>query len=198
MVVLSKIYTRTGDRGTTALGNGRRVRKDHLRIVAYGVVDELNSVLGLALMGGIEAEGTAVLRTAQNDLFDLGADLCLPEKAGRGKTRPPRSAPLRITADHVEPLEKAIDRFNASLPPLRSFVLPSGSPAAAWLHLARTVCRRAERAVVALSRRERVNEHALIYLNRLSDLLFVMARRANAGGHADVLWVPGGSLSAQR
>ena len=198
MVVLSKIYTRTGDRGTTALGDGRRVRKDHLRIAAYGVVDELNSVLGLVLMGAIEAEGTAVLRRAQNDLFDLGADLCLPEKAGRGKARPPRSAPLRITADHVEPLEEAIDRFNASLPPLKSFVLPGGSPAAAWLHLARTVCRRAERAVVALSRRDRVNEQALIYLNRLSDLLFVMARRANAGGQGDVLWVPGGSLSAKR
>jgi cob(I)alamin adenosyltransferase len=195
MVVLSKIYTGTGDRGTTALGDGRRVRKDHLRVAAYGVVDELNAVLGLALMGGLESEGTVVLRAVQNDLFDLGADLCVPEKSGRGKARRPGPAPLRITAGHVKPLEETIDRFNASLPPLKSFVLPGGSPASAWLHLARTVCRRAERAVVALSRRARVNEQAIIYLNRLSDLLFVMARRANAGGHGDLLWKPGGSLT---
>lgn len=198
MVVLSKIYTRTGDRGTTALGDGRRVRKDHLRIAAFGAVDELNSVLGLVLMGGLETEGTVVLRGVQNDLFDLGADLCVPDKPGRGKARRPRSAPLRITADHVTPLETTIDRFNASLPPLKSFVLPGGSPAAAWLHLARTVCRRAERSVVALSRRSRVNDQAIIYLNRLSDLLFVMARRANAGEHGDLLWVPGGSLPDKR
>lgn len=195
MVVLSKIYTRTGDRGTTALGDGHRVRKDHLRIAAFGDVDELNSVLGLALMGGLETEGTAVLRTVQNDLFDLGADLCVPEKSGREKARRPGPAPLRITAAHIGPLEKTIDHFNESLPPLQSFVLPGGAPAAAWLHLARTVCRRAERTVVALSRRSRVNRQAIIYLNRLSDLLFVMARRANAGGHGDVLWVPGRSLA---
>jgi cob(I)alamin adenosyltransferase len=198
MVVLSKIYTRTGDRGTTALGDGRRVRKDHLRIAAFGDVDELNSVLGLALMGGLESEGSVVLRAVQNDLFDLGADLCVPEKTVRGKTRRPRPAPLRITADHVKPLEETIDRFNASLPALKSFVLPGGSPAAAWLHLARTICRRAERSVVALSRRARVNEQAIIYLNRLSDLLFVMARRANAGGHGDILWVPGRSMADRK
>ena len=198
MVLLSKIYTKTGDRGTTALGDGRRVRKDHLRIAAFGEVDELNSVLGLALMGGLETEGTNVVRVVQNDLFDLGADLCVPEKSGQGKSRRPRSGRLRITADHVRPLEEAIDRFNASLPPLKSFVLPGGSPAAAWLHLARTVCRRAERSVVALAGRTRVNPQAVIYLNRLSDLLFVMARRANAGGHGDVLWVPGQSMTTRR
>lgn len=198
MVLLSRIYTRTGDRGTTALGDGRRVRKDHLRIAACGDVDELNAVIGLALMGGLESEGNAVLRAVQNDLFDLGADLCVPERTGRGKTRRPRSAPLRITADHVRPLEGTIDRFNASLPPLKSFVLPGGSPAASWLHLARTICRRAERSVVALARGVGVNAQALIYLNRLSDLLFVMARRANAGGHGDLLWVPGRRLPGRR
>ncbi|HET6277470.1 MAG TPA: cob(I)yrinic acid a,c-diamide adenosyltransferase [Candidatus Polarisedimenticolia bacterium] len=198
MVLLSKIYTRTGDDGTTALGDGRRVRKDHLRIAAFGDVDELNSVIGLVLMGGIESEGTAVLRAVQNDLFDLGADLCVPVKPGHGRTRRARSAPLRITTEHVTPLEKTIDRFNASLPPLKSFVLPGGSPAAAWLHLARTSCRRAERSVVALARHASVNAQAVIYLNRLSDLLFVMARRANAGGHGDMLWVPGRSLPERR
>jgi cob(I)alamin adenosyltransferase len=198
VVVLSRIYTRTGDDGTTALGDGRRVRKDHRRIAALGAVDELNAVLGLVLLGGLETEGTALLREVQNDLFDLGADLCLPGGGRRGRSRPPRPAPLRITAAQVALLEKTIDRFNASLPALKSFVLPGGSPAAAWLHLARTVCRRAERAVVALSGRSRVNERALIYLNRLSDLLFVMARRANAGGHGDLLWVPGGSRTGGR
>ena len=190
MVRLTRIYTKTGDKGTTALGDGRRVPKDAPRIEAFGAVDELNAVLGLAILSLEDAEGADLLRTIQNDLFDLGADLCVPE---RPKGRMARArAPLRITEDHVRPLEQAIDRFNAALDPLTSFVLPGGTAASAWLHLARTVCRRAERRVVALGRKETLNPQSVIYLNRLSDLLFVMARRANEGGRADVLWVPGG------
>ncbi len=190
MVTLSRIYTKTGDGGTTALGDGTRVAKDHQRIEACGTVDELNSALGLAIAAGLDAEAAGLLQAIQNDLFDLGADLCVPARSRRGKkTRPP----LRIEARHVQPLEQAIDRFNAALRPLRSFVLPGGTAASSWLHLARTVCRRAERRVVTLSRKETVNPQTIIYLNRLSDLLFVMARRANDGGRADVLWVPGGA-----
>ncbi len=197
MVLLSRIYTRTGDKGTTALGEGRRVRKDDPRIEACGAVDELNAVLGLALTAGLDAEGSGCLRQIQNDLFDLGADLTVPERPRRGRagTAPPRA--LRITATQVERLEKAIDRFNAPLGRLRSFVLPGGRPASAWLHLARTVCRRAERRIVSLSRAERVSPQVIVYLNRLSDLLFVMARRANDGGLGDVLWVPGGGQAAE-
>lgn len=191
MVLLSRIYTKTGDRGTTALGDGRRVPKDAPRIEACGTVDELNAVLGLALAAVGDAEGRALLGAIQNDLFDLGADLCVPERPKRRGARKRR--PLRMTETHVGALEQAIDRFNASLDPLRSFVLPGGTAASSWLHLARTVCRRAERRVVSLSRREKVNAWAIVYLNRLSDLLFVMARRANDGGRADVLWVPGGA-----
>ena len=191
MVLLSRIYTKTGDKGTTALGDGRRVPKDHRRIEAFGTVDELNAALGLAIAAGLDLEGADLLKRIQNDLFDVGADLCVPEKrADGGKTA--RRA-LRITAAHVRPLEEAIDRFNGVLLPLKSFVLPGGSPASAWLHLARTVCRRAERRVVALEHQDRVNPQVIMYLNRLSDLLFVMARRANDGGRADILWVPGGS-----
>jgi len=192
MVVLSRIYTKTGDDGTTSLGDGRRVRKDAARIEAYGTVDELNSILGLALRAGLEGDGAALLRAIQNDLFDLGADLCVPEVGRRG--RPGRASgrpPLRITEEQTRRLERAIDRINAPLEVLRSFVLPGGTPASAWLHLARTVCRRAERRVVALARREKVNRQAIVYLNRLSDLLFVMARSANDGGREDILWVPG-------
>jgi len=191
MVRLTRIYTKTGDKGTTALGDGRRVSKDAPRIEAFGSVDELNAGLGLAILSLADAEAADLLRTIQNDLFDLGADLCVPErpKSGRAKRARP---PLRITEDHVRPLEQAIDRFNAALDPLTSFVLPGGTAASAWLHLARTVCRRAERHVVALGRKETLNPQSVIYLNRLSDLLFVMARRANEGGRADVLWVPGG------
>jgi cob(I)alamin adenosyltransferase len=192
MVVLSRIYTRTGDKGTTALGDRRRVRKDHPRIEACGVVDELNSTLGVALTSGLDPDGASLLRRVQNDLFDLGADLCLPvarRPTGRGAGR---REPLRITPAQVRRLEEAIDRFNAPLATLRSFVLPGGTPASARLHLARTVCRRAERRVVALARGETINPQAVVYLNRLSDLLFVMARRANDGGRADILWVPGG------
>jgi cob(I)alamin adenosyltransferase len=191
MVVLSRIYTKTGDKGTTALGDGRRVRKDAPRIEAYGTVDELNSVLGLAVAAGLDPEGAGLLKGIQNDLFDLGADLCVPETPRRGSARAAGRPPLRIADRQITRLEEAIDRFNAPLATLRSFVLPGGTPASAWLHAARTVCRRAERRVVALSRREKVNPLAVVYLNRLSDLLFVMARRANGGGSGDVLWVPG-------
>jgi len=190
MVLLSRIYTKTGDKGTTALGDGRRVPKDAPRIEAYGTVDELNAVLGLALLVVADADGAALLKSIQNDLFDLGADLCVPERPKRGRAAQARKQ-LRIAEAHVKPLEQAIDRFNAALQPLRSFVLPGGTAASAWLHLARTVCRRAERRLVALARKETINPQAIIYLNRLSDLLFVMARRANDVGRADVLWVPG-------
>jgi len=196
MVLLSRIYTRTGDKGTTALGDGRRVPKDAPRIEAYGTVDELNALLGLALPAVADPEEAALLRSIQNDLFDVGADLCVPERPKRGRAAPDRR-PLRITEAHVRPLEEAIDRINAALQPLRSFVLPGGIAASAWLHLARTVCRRAERRLVALARKEAINPQAIIYLNRLSDLLFVMARRANDGGRADILWVPGGSGSTK-
>jgi cob(I)alamin adenosyltransferase len=186
MVYLSRIYTKAGDRGDTALGDGERVPKDHPRVEAFGQVDELNAVLGLlAAHGGPEPE---LVRSIQNDLFDVGADLCVP--AADGEQPGER---LRVTAAQAERLEQAIDRLNEPLAPLHSFVLPGGTPAAAWLHLARTVCRRAERAVVALMRTEAVNPQVVVYLNRLSDLLFVMARAANDGGKADMLWVPGRS-----
>lgn len=186
MVRLTRIYTRTGDKGTTMLGSGRRVRKDHPRIEACGDVDELNAVLGLVVASGLDGEASALMQAVQNDLFDLGADLTVPSARASGR------APLRLTPGYIAPLEKAIDRHNATLAPLRSFVLPGGTSASGWLHLARTVCRRAERRLVALSRREAVNPHAIIYLNRLSDLLFVLARRANDGGKSEPLWKPGG------
>jgi cob(I)alamin adenosyltransferase len=192
MVRLTRIYTKTGDKGTTALGDGRRVPKDAPRIEAFGTVDELNAVLGLALLGLDDADEAAILRRIQNDLFDLGADLCLPERSTRARAARARP-PLRLTPAHVRPLEEAIDRFNAPLGALTSFVLPGGTAASSWLHLARTVCRRAERRVVALARVETINPQTIIYLNRLSDLLFVMARRANDGGRSDVLWRPGGA-----
>lgn len=191
MVRLTRIYTKTGDRGTTALGSGKRVRKDHPRIEATGDVDELNAAIGVVVAAAVATEVAALLRRVQNDLFDLGADLTVPEtpaRAGKGRRRP-----LRITPDQVTHLEKAIDFFNARLAPLTSFVLPGGTPVAAALHHARTVCRRAERRLVALARRESLNEQAVIYLNRLSDLLFVLARHANDDGAGDVLWVPGGA-----
>jgi cob(I)alamin adenosyltransferase len=185
MVYLSRIYTKTGDQGETGLGDGTRVPKDHPRVTAYGSVDELNAALGVLVVHATE-ELAGLLREAQNDLFDVGADLCVPPSAGdTGK--------LRVTAGQVERLEKLIDRHNENLEPLRSFVLPGGTSAAAWCHLARTVCRRAERDVVTLMRSESVNQHVLIYLNRLSDLLFVLARVANDNGRQDVLWTPGKS-----
>ncbi len=187
MVYLSRIYTKTGDQGETSLGDGTRVPKDHPRVAAYGSVDELNAVLGLLLSLHPRPAEADLLRTIQNDLFDVGADLCLPQAADEAP-----GAHLRVRADQAERLEQAIDRLNAALSPLTSFILPGGSPAAAWAHLARTVCRRAERAVVALAHAEPVNPAVVIYLNRLSDLLFVLSRVYNNNGREDVLWQPGG------
>jgi cob(I)alamin adenosyltransferase len=191
MVYLSRIYTKSGDKGETGLGDGSRVPKDAARVEAFGLVDELNAVLGLVAAYCPDCPEGALLRDVQNDLFDVGADLCIPLKAHEeaGKV-------LRVVAAQAERLEKAIDRLNEKLEPLRSFVLPGGTPAAAWLHLARTVCRRAERAVVTLTHTETVNPQVLVYLNRLSDFLFVLARVANDGGKADVLWVPGGGRNS--
>ena len=195
MVRLTRIYTKTGDTGMTSLGSGRRVRKDHPRIEACGDVDELNAILGLAIASGLDAETSVLLQRIQNDLFDLGADLTVPAAASaRGRAAASRRAPLRMTAGHVRPLERAIDACNARLSPLTSFVLPGGTMASAWLHHARTVCRRAERRLVALARREPLNPEAIVYLNRLSDLLFVLGRQANDGGRRDVLWLPGRTI----
>jgi cob(I)alamin adenosyltransferase len=189
MVVLNRIYTRTGDDGSTALGNGERRPKYDLRVAAYGTVDEVNAVIGIARLhvaGNSELDLT--LARIQNDLFDVGADLCLPDK-GRG----PGGARLDVTDAQVEWLERQIDRLNGELAPLRSFVLPGGSAAAAYLHLARTVCRRAERLMVELKDKpgESVTAAAIKYVNRLSDFFFVAARFTNDKGLADVLWVPG-------
>ena len=191
MVVLSKIYTRTGDAGTTALGSGDRVAKSHLRIHAYGTVDETNATVGLVRLhtAGPELAGLdAMLARIQNDLFDLGADLCVPQGPDEAE-----GGRLRIEQSQVERLEREIDELNADLEPLRSFVLPGGHAAAAALHLARTVCRRAERLMVELAEAEPagVSRPAMRYVNRLSDYLFVAARSANAQGGGDVLWVPG-------
>jgi cob(I)alamin adenosyltransferase len=187
MVFLSRIYTKSGDQGETGLGDGTRVPKDHLRVAAYGAVDELNAVLGLLLACQPPPPESDLLRSIQNDLFDVGADLCVPPAANEAPGQR-----LRVRAEQATRLEQAIDRLNAGLQPLTSFVLPGGEPAAAWCHLARTVCRRAERDVVSLLRAETVNPQVLIYLNRLSDFLFVLARVCNRQGQADVLWVPGG------
>src|SRR4051794_26495281 len=186
MVYLSRIYTRSGDQGETGLGDGTRVPKDHPRVAAYGGVDELNAVLGLLLSLHPRPAEADLVQSIQNDLFDVGADLCAPQ--------PPDEAPgarLRVRPEQSARLEAAIDRLNAALQPLSSFVLPGGRPAAAWCHLARTVCRRAERAVVTLARAEAVNPEVVVYLNRLSDLLFVLARVYNNNGQEDVLWQPG-------
>jgi cob(I)alamin adenosyltransferase len=187
MVYLSRIYTKSGDAGDTGLGDGTRVAKDHPRVEAYGAVDELNSVLGvlLASCSGLDAEVANSLREIQNDLFDVGADLCQPEVADA------KTPALRVQESQVTRLERIIDCYNEPLEPLRSFILPGGTAAAAWSHLARTICRRAERAVVTLQRTEPINLQALIYLNRLSDLLFVFGRVLNGQGKEDVLWVPG-------
>jgi cob(I)alamin adenosyltransferase len=187
MVTLTRIYTRTGDKGKTSLGNGARVDKHDLRVEAYGTVDEANAVIGLARLHA-GPEMTAQLERLQNDLFDLGADLCTPatpdEKEG---------SRLRVTQSQVDRLEAEIDAANEKLEPLSSFILPAGTPLAAHLHHARTVVRRAERLMVALAGAEPVSPQAVIYANRLSALLFVLARAANGGGAADVLWVPGGA-----
>jgi len=191
MVVLNRIYTRTGDDGTTALGTGERRAKNDLRIEAYGTIDEANSAIGLArVTTAIDPDCVridAMLLIVQNDLFDLGADLCVPMNASAD------AESLRIVQSQVDRLERKIDELNAELAPLRSFVLPGGSPAAAALHLARTITRRAERLLVALActQGEVVGGPALKYVNRLSDFLFVAARYANHKGKADILWVPG-------
>ena len=189
MVVLNKIYTRTGDDGTTALGTGERRKKYDLRIAAYGTLDETNSVIGIARLHTAEdAALDAALSRIQNDLFDVGADLTTP-----GKGKGPGGARLTVTAAQVDWLEAEIDRLNDELEPLRSFILPGGSAAAAYLHLARTVCRRAERLIAELNDKagESVTPEVLKYVNRLSDFLFVAARHANGKGACNVLWKPG-------
>jgi cob(I)alamin adenosyltransferase len=184
-VRLTKIYTRGGDAGETSLGDGSRVSKLDARIAAYGAVDELNAALGVVLAGDCEEETRVALARVQNELFDLGADLSVPfELEGR----------LRTTQEQVDALEADCDRFNAGLPELKSFVLPGGTEAAAHLHVARTVCRRAEREGLAAAEEHALNPLALVYLNRLSDLLFILARVANAAaGRDEPLWKPGGS-----
>jgi cob(I)alamin adenosyltransferase len=187
MVVLNRIYTRTGDDGMTSLGNGERCKKYDLRIEAYGTLDEANAVIGLVRLHTTAVpEFDAVLAHIQNDLFDVEADLCLAEKG-------PGGARLPVTDAQVEWIEREIDRLNEGLAPLRSFILPGGSPGSAYLHLARTVCRRAERLMVELNdnSREGVSPPALRYVNRLSDFLFVAGRFMNDNGATDVLWKPG-------
>jgi cob(I)alamin adenosyltransferase len=189
MVVLNKIYTRTGDDGTTALGSGERRKKYDLRVAAYGTLDETNAAIGIArLHTAADAALDAALSHIQNDLFDVGADLTTP-----GKGRGPDGARLTVTEAQVRWLESEIDRLNAELAPLKSFVLPGGSAAAAYLHLARTTCRRAERLIAELRDKpgESVGDEVLKYVNRLSDFLFVASRYANGKGDGDVLWMPG-------
>ncbi|AEI95338.1 MULTISPECIES: cob(I)yrinic acid a,c-diamide adenosyltransferase [Roseobacter] len=187
MVVLNKIYTKTGDAGETALGNGARVAKHAVRVASYGTSDELNSFVGVARL---EADGEMdeALSRIQNDLFDLGADLCRPDMEQDAEAEYP---PLRMIEAQVERLESEIDAMNKNLEPLRSFILPGGSPLAAHLHVCRTVSRRAERLCVELATMEAINSSAVKYLNRLSDWFFVAARTVNNGGKDDVLWVPG-------
>ena len=176
---LSKIYTRTGDDGTTGLGDGTRTEKDSLRVTAFGDIDELNSHIGVLLTHDIPSNIHSLLTGIQHDLFDLGGEICIPGREA-------------LTLDYVSRLESSLDQFNAELKPLKEFILPGGCPAAAACHLARTVCRRAERHLVSLARREAISALAMHYLNRLSDLLFVTARYLNLqAGHADVLWQPG-------
>lgn len=187
MVVLNKIYTKTGDAGETALGNGARVAKHSMRVTAYGTTDELNATVGLARLYA-DGDTDSALSRIQNDLFDIGADLCRPEME---KDHEAEYTPLRISQGQVDRLESEIDAMNAMLEPLRSFILPGGSALAAYLHQCRTVSRRAERLVVELATVEGVNPAAVTYLNRLSDWFFVAARMANDSGRDDVLWVPG-------
>ena len=185
MVKLNKIYTRTGDKGSTQLGDGKRVDKNSLRVDAYGSVDEANATIGLSILR-TNTKIKKILQIIQNDLFDLGADLCMPDKKKIQK--------LKITKDRVDYIEKKIDSFNKELAPLSSFILPGGSESSTYLHIARTVTRRAERKVCALSKKERINPVAIIYLNRLSELLFVLARYTNNKGKKDILWKPGKNL----
>jgi|SRR3954447_23353534 cob(I)alamin adenosyltransferase len=190
MVRLDRIYTRGGDDGMTSLGDGERVRKDDARIAAYGSADETGAMIGAAIATGLEPEAADLLRRVQNDLFDLGADLAVPPGSERGRKRDR----LRVTEEHVAALERACDAYNERLTPLTSFVLSGGTAQAAALHVARTVCRRAERCVVALAAGEDVGGPTVAYLNRLSDLLFLLARIHNDEGRADVLWQPGASI----
>ena len=187
MVVLNRIYTRTGDDGTTALGSGERRPKYDLRVSAYGTVDETNAAIGVARLHlAAVPELGRMLGLIQNDLFDLGADLAVPQREGKAER-------LRVLSSQVERLERDIDRLNEKLSPLTSFILPGGTPAAAHLHVARTICRRAERIIVELAAKpeEPVSEAAIHYMNRLSDFLFVASRAVNDNGARDVLWVPG-------
>ncbi len=186
MVKLDKIYTRGGDAGETSLGDGSRVAKHDARVEACGAVDEANAVLGLARRHCAGGDGDMLARI-QNDLFDLGADLCVPPESLRAQGR------LRISQSQIDRLEAEIDAMNGALAPLTSFILPGGSAAAAWLHMARTVVRRAERRVAVLAADDSAAPLPMIYLNRLSDHLFVLARRCNDGGRADILWQPGGN-----
>lgn len=189
MVRLTRIYTGGGDGGETSLGDGTRVRKDSMRVHAFGEVDELNSCIGLARAEALSSENDARLAIVQNDLFDLGADLSAPRVEGEER--------LRVTAGQVATLERWCDEVNESLADLTSFILPGGGRAAAALHLARSVCRRAERAAVALADGADVNEHVLVYLNRLSDLLFILSRAETPHG-AEILWTPGASREGTR
>jgi len=182
MVRLTKIYTRGGDKGETSLGGGKRVPKHDLRVAAYGTIDEANSVIGIARLH-TSGKADEILRRIQDDLFDLGADLCTPEDEGENA--------LRIVDAQVTRLEEEIDTINAKLEPINSFVLPGGKPAAAYLHLARTVVRRAERQMTELANKESISPCAIQYVNRLSDLLFVLTRHLNDNGKEDVLWRPG-------
>ncbi len=184
MVELNRIYTKGGDKGKTSLGSGKRVPKHDLRVAAYGAVDEANAALGLVRLHA-DGETETLVARLQNDLFDLGADLCTPE------VEDPPYPPLRIAASQVTWLEGEIDRLNADLAPLKSFILPGGTPAAAHLHLARTLARRAEREITRLAERDSINPEAVRYVNRLSDLLFVLGRHVNDKGAADILWQPG-------
>lgn len=184
MVRLTKIYTKTGDKGDTGLGDGSRVAKHDLRVEAYGTVDEANAVIGLARLH-VDEELDGILARIQNDLFDVGADLCTPFEEN------PKYPPLRLAEGKTVELEGDIDRFNADIPSLRSFILPAGNPSAAHLHHARTVTRRAERIIAQLKQEQDISQSVLEYMNRLSDLLFVLARHANNKGQDDVLWVPG-------
>ncbi|WP_158813870.1 cob(I)yrinic acid a,c-diamide adenosyltransferase [Methylocapsa sp. S129] len=205
MVKLNKIYTRTGDDGTTGLGNGERRPKFDRRVAAYGDVDETNSAIGLARLATAASTHAdlalidVMLKRIQNDLFDLGADLCVPEPKKIQSKKNARPPP-RIVASQVKQLEAAIDQLNADLSPLRSFVLPGGTPAAAALHQARTICRRAERQIVELAaiEGETVGAPAIAYVNRLSDFLFVAARFANDRGKGDILWVPGANQNEKQ
>jgi len=197
LVHLDKIYTKSGDTGKTSLGNGERVQKTHPRVVAYGGVDELNSLLGLAEAGNVSPGFAEKLTQIQNDLFDMGADLCVPmtfSDESQNRKPVPRKA-LRMVSAQTERLERWIDEATEVLQPLTSFVLPGGSKIAAALHLARSVCRRVEISVLVLAEKEAINPHTITYLNRLSDLLFVLARLANNNGQNDILWEPGKGLS---